>query len=169
MGSQDKAEVITPPTQLRDKVTTGGPGAIDETVLQRAEAVLVNMTEDYLGWAGEDLDRLQGEVDKAAKAAKEAKDKADVKTHIEEAFRIVHDMKGQGGSFNYQLVTRIANQLCHFLENLETLGPREQEVVQLHLDGMRLVVTRKMTGDGGAAGKGLVDGLDACIRKFRQR
>lgn len=46
--SDEKLEVINPPNALKQKVGTGGPGAVDLEALERAEQVIVGMTDSYL-------------------------------------------------------------------------------------------------------------------------
>ena len=39
----------------------------------------------------------------------------DRKAEAEQVFQIAHDIKGQGGSFGYDLMTLIANELCRLI------------------------------------------------------
>ncbi len=39
------------------------------------------------------------------------------------------------------------------------------DVVKMHVEAMRLVITQKMEGDGGAVGKQLLTGLGLVIKK----
>jgi hypothetical protein len=48
--AEDKLEIINPPNSLKQKVGTGGPGAVDLEALERAEQVIVGMTDSYLEW-----------------------------------------------------------------------------------------------------------------------
>ena len=80
-------------------------------------------------------------------------------------FRVAHEIKGQGGSFGYDLMTLIGNQLCHFVEELAEAGPSEVEVIGLHLDALKLVMAKQMRGDGGRAGQALLQGLEKVVSK----
>ena len=55
MGEENKAQLITPPHSLKDKVGTGGPGAVGPEALERAEQVIANLADNYLEWVQTDL------------------------------------------------------------------------------------------------------------------
>ena len=160
MGDDDKPQLITPPNTLKDKVGTGGPGAVDLDVLERAEQVIADLAGNYLEWVEEDLVKIQKALEDLKAAG------GDHKAELDRVFQIAHDMKGQGGSFGYQLMTVVGNQLCRFIEPLETVGPGEIEVIKLHIDTMSLIIAQRMEGDGGKAGEALLAGLEKVAAKI---
>ena len=107
--ADDELEIINPPNTLKSKVREGGPGAVDLATLERAERVIEQMADSYLEWVQEDLVRM----DAAYKALAAAT--GDRKAEAEQVFQIAHDIKGQGGSFGYDLMTLIANELCRLI------------------------------------------------------
>ena len=119
------------------------------------------MSSTYLEWVQEDLANLSTAFEdlKAGPADKD-------KENLERIFGIAHDMKGQGGSFNYGLVTTVGNLLCRFVEKLEHPAPGDLKIIHLHVDGLRLVIANRMSGDGGEAGQNLVRGLMAVTEKL---
>ncbi len=159
MDDEPKAEVITPPDTLKKKVKTGGPGAVDLDTLERAEAVIADMTDDYVDWAAKDLAKIYQALENL-KAEK--KDRKDALALI---FQLSHDMKGQGGSFDYTLMTILGGNLCDFVEKLEDAGSAEIEVIQLHINAMGLVIAKQMKGDGGKEGVELLKGLGLVAAK----
>lgn len=119
-----------------------------------------DMQDDYLVWVKDDLASLQGAYEKALKSG-DAREQ-----HQEELYDFAHDVKGQGSSFGYPLMTAVANQLCAFMEGIEgKMSDVQLDVVKVHIDTMKLVVTQQMSGDGGTAGEQLLKGLDAVIAK----
>lgn len=157
--SNAKPEFITPPKTLQNKVDKGGPGAVDLTALAKAEAVIHNLADDYLDWVTEDFIRLEV-------AFANLKDGApDDRGHIDAIFSVVHDMKGQGGSFGYPLMTQISDLLCGVLENAERLGSREQRAIRVYIDAMRVVITHKLKDEGGKEGTQLLMGLQLMRQK----
>lgn len=160
MDDEPKVEVITPPDTLKKKVKIGGPGAVDLDTLNRAEAVIADMTDSYLEWAAEDLEKIHQALEDL-KAEK--KDHRDALARI---FQLSHDMKGQGGSFDYTLMTILGGNLCAFVENLEDAGSAEVEVIQLHINAMDLVIAKQMKGDGGGEGEQLLKGLGLVAAKI---
>jgi len=153
MDDEPKAEVITPPDTLKKKVKTGGPGAVDLGTLERAEAVIADMTDNYVEWAAKDVAKIHQALENL-KA-----EKTDRKGALARIFQLSHDMKGQGGSFGYTLMTILGGNLCNFVEKLEDAGSAEIEVIQLHISAMDLVIAKQMKGDGGKEGEQLLKGL----------
>ena len=158
MAEDDKPQVIHAPNPLSAKVTKGGPGAVDPALLEKAEQVIAEMSGEYLNWVAGDLKKIQD-------AFKELKSSGGTKENLEKIFEIAHDMKGQGGSFNYPLITIVANDLCRLLERLESAGAKETEVIRLHIDTMRVIITDSMEGEGGRAGERLLSGLAKVVAK----
>jgi len=148
-----QAQVINPPQTLQNKVEKGGPGAVDLEALAKAEEVIANLADDYLDWVREDLERLETAYEQLKNADGDAADA------LENVFQIAHDMKGQGGSFGYDLMTAIGDQLCRLVEKMETAGPRELKMIRVHIDAMRVIITKELKGDGGNEGRQLLMGL----------
>ncbi|MGC2856458.1 Hpt domain-containing protein [Novispirillum sp. DQ9] len=157
--SGDKPEIIQPPSHLKDKVTVSATG-IDLDTLEKAEQLIAGMQDSYLEWVEEDLRKLQAleaDLDSGARPR-------DVV--LQDIFAIAHDVKGQGGSFDYPLMTLIGNYLCRYIERMK--GPptdKNVEVVKVHISALRLVIARRMSGDGGKMGDNLIRGLEAAIAK----
>ena len=152
MASEDP-EIITPPSSLKNKVREGGPGAVDIETLERAESVIANMTDSYIEWVQEDLQKIELAYKAMVDSSEPSKELA------EAVFQISHDIKGQGGSFGYDLMTVIGNELCRLIEKNEHFGPPEIEAIKVHIDAMKLVIQNKMRGDGGPNGHALVAGI----------
>jgi len=151
--ADDDMEIINPPNTLKSKVREGGPGAVDLATLERAENVIAQMADSYLEWVQEDLVRMDSAYKALAAAAPPRKKES------EQVFQIAHDIKGQGGSFGYDLMTVIANELCRLIERQDDFGDAEVQAIKVHIDAMKLVIQNLMKGDGGANGQALVDGI----------
>lgn len=158
--SEDKLEVINPPNTLKQKVGTGGAGAVDLEALERAEQVILGMTDTYLEWVVEDLRKIE-EAYKILAAAS-----GDRKAEMDGVFQVSHDIKGQGGSFGYDLMTAIGNELCRLIERIDKIGPNEVEAVKVHIDSLKLVIAQNMKGGGGKPGKEILAGLQKICDKL---
>lgn len=155
----DDATFIQPPDHLSGKVRMGA-GGVDEEALRKAEALIANLQGDYLVWASEDAEHL-------VKALGPLEANPSDKAAREELFRIAHDMKGQGGSFGYDLVTVVGDRLCRLLEKLpDSLSSSQMAAIRLHVQTINLIIAQRMEGDGGAAGAELVTGLDKVNEKI---
>ena len=158
--TEDKVEIINPPNTVKSKVGVGGPGAVDISTLERAEEAIADMADQYLDWVQEDLTRIDDAYKVLAAAT------GDRKEEVDGVFQVAHDMKGQGGSFGYDLITAIGNQLCRLIEKVETIGDAEVGAIRVHIDAMKLVVAQKMKGHGGKAGDQILFGLEKVMEKL---
>lgn len=147
------SQIINPPNSLQGKVEKGGPGAVDLDALAKAEEVIANLADDYMTWVREDFDRLETAYNQL-KAGE-----GDAEENLDAVFQIAHDMKGQGGSFGYDLMTAIGDHLCRLIEKFDKAGPRELDMIRVHIDAMRVVITKELKGDGGDEGRQLLMGL----------
>lgn len=152
-------EVIQPPDTLKGKVSFSADG-VDLEMLEKAEQIVAGLQGSYLEWVQEDLKKLQALYDEA-----KAADTADRAALFKAIFNVAHDVKGQGGSFGYHLMTAVGNQLCRFLEAAPQAGEGELQVVALHIDAMRLIIAQRMEGEGGRQGEAMLRGLQAVVAK----
>lgn len=120
-------------------------------VLARAQAAVADLAKDYSTWALADLTR-------AREALAQAESDADSRSaHVEALFRVAHDLKGQGSSFGYPLITRISDSLCRLTrDRARHYETRHLDLAKSHLDAMHLVLTKEIKGEGGKVGAELV-------------
>jgi hypothetical protein len=154
------AEIYEQPNPLRAKVSYG-PEGIDDKVLAKAEAAIANLGEEFLSWIEQDVKAAQQKFDSTVDLPEGERDHS-----MHELFNLLHDMKGQGGSFCYPLVTTIANGVCRFVESRSKYGPHEMDAIQLHIDALRMVVAHHLSGDGGYVGEKVLKGLEKVLAKF---
>lgn len=154
-----EVEIIPVPNKLKNKVSYG-PDGIDDAVIEKAEAVIASLQGEYLQWVKEDFIRIQAAYDKAKALAVDQRLPA-----VKDVFIVSLDMKGQGGSFDFPLITEIGTQLCRFIERTQIYEHAEMEVLRLHIEAMRLVIANNMHGVPDRAGAGLLAGLAAIIAK----
>ena len=158
--AEDILEVINPPNVLKEKVGTDGPGAIDLEALEKAEKVIASMANSYLDPVADDLRNIDETFGKLEAAT------GDRKEELMAVFQTALILKGQGGSFGYNLMTTIGNELCRLIEKLDKAGPKEVEAIKLHIDSMKLVISNDIKGDGGVTGKEMLAGLQQVCDKL---
>lgn len=158
-----QAEFVTPPNYLKMKV---GAGGIDKEALKEAEiAIQVLGHKMYAQWADADLDRMR-ETFARLKATS-----LDDPDGVKKMLRICWDMKGLGGTFGFPLVTEITHFLSNYLEHClgqETLAVSPQ-IVTAHIDALHVVLSQKISGDGGVIGRELISGLEKVVLKTGAR
>jgi len=78
-------------------------------------------------------------------------------------FGIAHNMKGQGGSFGYDLITSIGSSLCECLRGREAATDELMRVIKAHIDGLAVVFEHDLKGDGGELGQRLAERLRGLV------
>lgn len=154
--------------RLKEKTAGLGTDAnavieFDEDILSTAEEALNEMAEDYPDWVMSVIDELF-EVHRRC-----VDDDANRKAYFEKINAVAHDMKGQGGTFGYQLITDFAEGLYNFTSKGAGLSDSHVEIIKAHIDAMRVVIRERIDGDGGAVGKELKAGLEASVEKYSLR
>jgi len=134
----NRPQKFQPPNRLAKKVKkTGGPSA--ERAILRALNAAEDLIDSYQGWAVDDLAELWKAYEDAHAAGHDA-------AQIEKMFEIAHAIRGEGGSFGFQLISTIGDSLCKFLEGRKKLGAKDSEVVKVHILAMRAVFRQDLKG-----------------------
>ncbi len=154
-------QMITPPHPIKAKVS--GSGGPTKEMLAKAEAAITKMSDDYPVWAVKDVEKL-GDLIKAVDPAAE-----DADDQLQACFRMAHDMRGQGGSFGYPLMTRIANSLCRFIESIPKLDTGALAICSAHVDAMHAVIGHRVSGSGGEIGGQIAAGLETAVQKYMKQ
>lgn len=153
MSNRSDVQIIKPPNNLIKAKTGTGRVTPDAEAIQRAEHAMKKIGEDFPKWAQTDLD----EIDKALAAAR--KDPANQEEYIMQIFRRSMEVKGQGGSFGYDLISLVGDSLKKFTESRTEASPRDVEIIAAHVNAMRVVMVDDIKGDGGEVGRAIVQGL----------
>jgi len=152
-------EVVKVPDLVSKRVVANGPNAVKIEDLDHMEALfLEKISANYLDFFRDDLEELKGAFSILSA------DRGN-KKNIELLYNISHDIKGQAGSFGYDLITAIADLLCSSIAKMETIGDKQLEIIGFHVEAMRIAEMKRMKGAGGAAGEKLLSGLRGVIEK----
>jgi chemotaxis protein histidine kinase CheA len=81
-------------------------------------------------------------------------------------FTVAHDLKGQGTSFGYPLITRSGTSLCRLLRNRQSVSGGEMALVETHLATMATIFEMKLAGSSVALAKELIARLEAMVEKL---
>lgn len=132
---------------------------LDEEALERANAAIARLKESYISeWAPASIDEMY-----EALAAAMRRD-ADCREQMERLYRLAHDMKGQGGTFDFAILTTVGESICRLTADRDLLSDGEFTVVRAHVDAARTIIRERLDGEGGAAGRELLAGLQAMTR-----
>lgn len=140
---------------LNNVLKTKLGGGIPEACVHRAERAVASLKEQYLQWVEQDMTHLDELVTHymTADTAEEAQ------ASILEMRRVVHDMRGQGGTFGFPLVSSVAGALVDILKRRDTNRVRMTRLIRLHADIIGRIVASRIEGDGGATGQRIVSRL----------
>lgn len=162
-NQDDAVQIIAVPNKIKEKVSMGGrikaPG-FSAQVLAKAEAHVENTVDDTILAADEDIEQMLFFCDLA-------EDEPDARAvHLKEVERFAGAVAGHGRTIGYDLLTRFAMSLSAFLGKSTASQDILVQVARVHVDSIRLVFARQLSGDGGAAGKELTAALRSSVRKF---
>ncbi|WP_417461882.1 hypothetical protein [Kordiimonas sp.] len=148
--------------RLKEKTAGLAPGkvSISPEALEAAEKALTKMAEDYPDWVSGLVVKLQEQHGRCVDTPESRRD------CFEEIHRIAHDMKGQGGTFGYPLITTFADSLYGFTYKRDEISDGQVELIKAHLDAMRAVIRGRVSGTGGEIGEKLTDSLNNAIQKY---
>lgn len=121
--------------------TMGGMAA----ALARAEAAVAALSRDYIAWAKTDLALCRQHLDAAGS------EPAERQGHITALFAVAHNIKGQGSSFGYPLMTRLGQSLCRLTKRPRSFSQDELTLMENHLKLMNDVLQQEARGDGTPA------------------
>jgi hypothetical protein len=103
------------------------------------------------GWltqADGDLVRMNEILDNMAKPD------AEIAALSKQLHAIAHDLKGQAGTFGLALMSAVAANFCHFIRK-HAASP-DLSVLRAHHAALKFVLSKRLEGDGGAAGKAIL-------------
>ncbi|MEQ9517926.1 MAG: Hpt domain-containing protein [Parvibaculum sp.] len=116
--------------------------------LALAQAAIMELAGDYKSQLRDDvgsLKKIWAETDKTSPSP----------THIREIFALAHNLKGQAGSFGYELVTKIAASLCELTRDDPDCSVRVP-ALDKHVRILDQVVAKDVKGDGGETGAKII-------------
>jgi hypothetical protein len=135
----NKPPLIQSPRRLGDKVpATGGP--TPEQAIRKALNLGNELARSYKGWAVDDLQALWEEHETLSTDPERAPE------CVAKMYDMAHEIRGQGGSFGYPMITLIADSLCKFMDGSANMAERGRNIVQLHLLAMKAVLRQDMKG-----------------------
>lgn len=149
--------------KLKEKAggRTRQDGLVDEQALKRAESTFKKAAQQYPKLVESSITTLANAYAQALEKPAGQRD-----SEFRRINALAHDLKGQGGTFGYPLITTFADSLFKFTVAGARQTDNYLEIVKAHIDTIRAVVAGKMEGDGGNVGRELRLVLDAAIKKY---
>ncbi|MSO94026.1 MAG: hypothetical protein EXQ86_11590 [Rhodospirillales bacterium] len=153
-----KDPLVRPPKHISDKVPRSG-GPTPAAAILKALNASSQQLEGYQGWAVDDLEDLWREFQRTA-----ANGKGEV-GQIERLFNMAHEIRGQGGTFGFPLISIVGDSLCKFLDRRQELTVLDLDIVRIHIFAMKAVFRQGLKGDRGEIGREVA----SLFRALRER
>ena len=113
---------------------------------------LAKMQENYEENLIKKCDKLKTAIDDFAESPADDELRSEVSM-------MVHSMKGGGGTYGYHLITTIATEADDLLNVKDTLKTEDLRTLGNHVEALSLIAKKKISGNGGKAGRILLQGL----------
>lgn len=152
-------KALAPPDFLKAKVTAG-QGLDLSSVESRASEAMAALERDFLQHTRETLAKLDQLIAQLASGPA-----GDHTTRLSEIKSLAHDLRGQAGTFGYDLVTVLGSSLFDYIEDAKGGNADLLQVIEIHVDAVKAVIAGKILGLGGERGQSLIAGLEAMIAK----
>ncbi len=153
-GAPGDFEEIPIINKLKAKIGPGfgaNPGA-----LEQAEKVVERMKASY-------EKRLESEIRNLFASFTKMRDSGDFDLDL--LYDQSHEIRGEAGTYGYQMVSDIGKLLCELLSPMEQADAAEIKAIETHLRAMQTVVAQRIKGTGPEVAKQIVEGLSAIVKR----
>ncbi len=145
---------------VRNKTSVDAKG-VDSKKLENVQKIVEKLTDTYHDRAMQDIKNLQISYENLINNLDNYEDKLD-RFH-----QIAHDMKGQGASFDYHMVTYIGDYLCRFIKRIKSRPTQKiLDIISIHINAMNAILVYKIRGKSDPKGDEILNGLEATLRKY---
>jgi HPt (histidine-containing phosphotransfer) domain-containing protein len=129
--------------------------------VEKAQQVINDHKDSFLEWVMKDIQTLE-ECYARAQSNLAASD-PEIRKLAKAAFII----KSQAGTFGFTLATLVAKSLDDFCNQHFRATPGHMTVIAKHIDTLKVIFQKNITGDGEDLGKELSQSLFQLIAKFK--
>lgn len=150
------------PNRLKEIVRGGAPGggALPTKRLKEADAVLERKTADFHDWALEYLAAMSASCDEARRLPEQSR-----REPFEKINHLAHELRGQGGTFGYPLITDVGKMLFKITGIACPTDDDALHIIEAHINTMRVTFRDHVTGVGGEIGRNLLSTLAETIQR----
>lgn len=145
---------IFPPKTLRARV---GPGTgLNPRLLANAEATVNALQTAYEQRIANDIAALSARFDAMRRTGR---------FDHQQIYLIAHEIKGEGGSYDYPLLSAFGHALCLLVRSRDRLTAEDVDTIEAHIAAMRAVIKGQVRGEGGVVGRELAANLEAMVAR----
>ncbi|WP_416900127.1 MAG: hypothetical protein ACMVY4_10655 [Minwuia sp.] len=143
-------QIIHVPNTLRAKVGSGT--RVDPALIKKAQRAVDGMATEFRERARIELEEINDMVMRAPSSD-------DIAACYQEIFDTVHDLKGQGSTFGFTLLTSIGDSLCRYLDTLESPSVDHLTIIAPHVEALRAIIRFDVQGSEDPVGQKIVESL----------
>ncbi|MDF1792551.1 MAG: hypothetical protein P1U88_11610 [Thalassobaculaceae bacterium] len=162
MADKPKVEFIDNPNPIKKKVRIE-QGTDPKNLINRADKQVAKLSGEFEQIFADNILAL-GEAMSMLR-----KTDGDDEVALGRLRSLLHDLRGQAGTFGYPLVSQVGDSACKFIDLSEQIAATETEVLGMHVDALKAISQAKIKGDGGPIGAELMGGLRKVILKYNDR
>ena len=163
-----RAIYFRPNNQIRQKIGAKAFAEslyFDPLIVQAAERRIQALVGDYADWVKKYIKSMTAS-EAALKTDRDSRQSN--KKHIANINRIAHELRGQSGTFNYPLITKLAKSLYETTLDPDRLVTDDRKkLIDAHIDAIRTVFKNRITGNGGEVGLALLHDIEVASKKYK--
>lgn len=145
---------------LKNKVRiTGSDDDIDMDAIARAEKALETLSVEFDGWLAEEVNRLLVARDTIRSGG--ASDE-----QYGELYRAAHDLKGEGDTFGYPLVTELCSSMCKLIDAAEDKSIIPVTLIDNHVDAIHIVMRDKIKDSSDDTTRAVIERLGEVVGDY---
>ena len=131
-NDKPKVEFVDNPNPLRAKVKVKA-GANPSEMIAHAEESVIKLGDEFETIFNENVAALVTSMADVRKGGM-VRERALIQMR-----RLLHDLRGQAGTFGYPLVSHVGDSACKFIDLSENFGDIEIEVLRMHVDALKAI------------------------------
>ena len=152
------------PNMLKEKAGghgEDGPGELPSELLEEADKALNRKALEFHDWALTYLAELSAHCRECVRLPPNYR-----RLHFEKINLLAHELRGQGGTFGYPIVTFVGKMLYGITKMGCDMNDTSINIIKAHIDTLHAVFRDKVTGDGGEVGRNLIASLNSAIKRY---
>lgn len=155
MTTKSKPEVIRPPALSKKVPKFGGPSS--EDAVRNADRILQTIAGEFQDLLGEELQALDLLMLEYKQSPTD-----DV---LDKLFRRIHNLRGQGTTMGFPLVTRIGTSFCRYLIERNSSRPVNVPLIQQHLQALNIVLKEKLANENDKVSQQVAAALEEAVQR----
>ena len=163
-----RAIYFRPNNRIRHKIGVkkfSEPLYFDPAIIQAAERRIQALVGDYAEWVKKYIKSM---TDSEAALSADPESRQSNKKHIANINRIAHELRGQSGTFDYPLITKLSKSLYEAtMDPARQITDDRKNLIDAHIDAIRTVFRNRVTGDGGDVGMALLRDIEVAVKKYK--